>query len=170
MAAVDGELTIFGAGTYRILEFEYEMHVETDSLGRPSSRIRGGQLVITIVSPQHNDPCLYEWFNTYMAKNGVIQLYSGGSKWRCSIFPEDKSYWFDHTYCISIREYFNCSSTGQMCMKLTLQPGVFIPASMRGTNETLNLKFLPTREDIRENQQLQDDNTSRIQSIHKDKF
>lgn len=173
MAAVEGELTIFGMGSYRILEFEYEMHVETDSLGRPSSRLRGGQLIFTIVTPKGNDPNLYEWLNTYTFKNGFARFGAAGSRWKCSIFPEEKTIHFDHAYCISIREYFNCGSTGQMVMKITLQPGILMPAlystSSNGGN-LLQLKLLPTMEDMRNNANLQNDNTERVQSIHKDKF
>ena len=59
MAAVAGELSIFGINTYRILEFEYEMYVDTDELGRPNSRLKGAQLVFNIVTPPGGIPAMY---------------------------------------------------------------------------------------------------------------
>ena len=147
MAAVSGELSIHGINTYRILEFEYEMYVDTDELGRPNSRLKGAQLIFDIVTPPGGIPAMYEWLSSCLPHDGFAVFDSESSRWRCSPFPESKVYSFSHAYCIDIREYFNSTTTSQMCARITIQPGMFMPCADGALK--LALQLLPSSADFR---------------------
>lgn len=127
MAAVSGEFYLYNTGkSYRILDLDIETYVECDDLGRPASRVRGARITCTIVTPKPSDSDLYEWLSSGTMKNGYI-LFTP-ENYRSSSYSVGRIIDFDNSYCISIREYFNCASTGQMCMQFTIQPGIIRPA------------------------------------------
>ena len=127
MAAVSGEFYLYNTGkSYRILDLDFDTYVETDDLGRPASRVRGARIICTIVTPKSSDTDLYEWLSTGVMKNGYI-LFTP-ENYRSSSYSVGRVSDFENAYCINIREYFNCSSTGQMCLQFTIQPGIVRPA------------------------------------------
>lgn len=64
-----------GGKRYPLYRFEFSMHQETDTLGRPASPVLGGTIVCVLSSPGSQDPFLYQWMlSPTMQQDGKIVL------------------------------------------------------------------------------------------------
>lgn len=108
---------------YIVLECEYEIKQETEKGdGQPSTSPSGGDIIMTIVSPDDRDLRFHEWMiSKIMRKDGVIkfEVVDDGK-------PAHKTLTFEDAYCTKLKEIFNDTDNKQMYMKLSINAGKMI--------------------------------------------
>lgn len=70
-----------GGKRYPLFRYEFEMHQETDTLGRPASPVLGGTISCILSTPGQTDPFLMQWMlSPTMQQDGRVMLTNPESK------------------------------------------------------------------------------------------
>ena len=115
--------------SYNVNSFSWSIDQNTDALGRPEARVRGGQLHVELDS--RPDDMLHHWAldNTTKLKGKLVIFESKSQSVR-------KTIEFQDAFCIGLRKSFDGSgSTRGMTMSLTLSADKLISGEVTIDNE-----------------------------------
>ncbi|MEZ0612202.1 type VI secretion system tube protein TssD [Fibrella sp. WM1] len=111
-----------GGNSYPLYRYEFSVHQETDTLGRPSSPVLGGTITCTLSPPSSSDSFLYQWMmSPNLQQDGKIRLLQAQAK------ATEKTISFFNAYCTS--------------MDLSFMPGLH----GRGGSSLIQLQINPQR-------------------------
>ena len=109
------KLTIDGKA-YNILDYTYHPRQPADHSGKPTGKVIGGFLSLTLESDR--ETTFYEWMlSPDMAKEGTITFYKRDA------MSKQGEIEFETTYCVAYTERFSSTGNTPMVQHLQLSPG-----------------------------------------------
>lgn len=102
---------------YNVVECEYRLTQKTNTDGLPSDGVKGGTIIVTIVSPE-KARFFFEWMlKDDLTHQGMILLEVNANSMFSTAY---RRIFFTEAYLIDLYEYFNNQNSKMMTMRLTI--------------------------------------------------